>query len=618
MSNPEEMTANIAEETIVAQTDAAQQPEAPETVEVAEAVATTPRYHSMTKEELMAELQKIIDANDLNAHRSVASIKAAFYAIRSKETYHELEVYVEEGGDPSSFSSATDPSETAFKDLLGLFRERRNEFLEAEEQTRMENLNIKKGLLEQMQAIASDIDNVGANFNAFRQLQQAFRADAPVPAGAEADLWKNYQTVNETFYDCLKMNKELRDLDFKKNLEAKRQIIERARELSEAADVINAAARMQGLHAEWREVGPVAKELRDSIWEEFKALSTIVNRRHQGYFEKRKAEEQANEQAKTEIIDTIAAMDLDALKTRAAWDEAAKKVIEFQQKWRTLGFASKKANNTLLTRFRTLCDEFFSRKQEFNKSLKDAYADNLRLKIALCERAENLSSEENLQKAVEQVAKLQAEWKTVGPVTRKHSDEVWKRFNKACNVVFDARRKMHSAQRSAEQANLAAKRDIIEQLRALPTDGDQREVMGKVRELQAAWQEIGHVPYNLKDALRDDYRSACDRLYDSYSARTARRNAQKFESRIDRMKGDSRGVNRERDRLVSTLEQKKAELSTINNNLGFFNVKSSAGSSMVKEIERRAAKIQGEIDQILEKIKIIDTQKREAEKPAEA
>lgn len=610
MSNPEEMTANVLGQTTEEQTRvAAEQPEVSETVVAETETTQSPRYHSMTKEQLMEELKRIIESEDLNAHRSVAAIKAAFYAIRSKEAYEELERFVQEGGDPAAFSSQPDASESAFKDLLAVFRDRRNSYLEAEEQTRMENLSVKKELLERMKAIAADIDNVGANFQTFRQLQQDFRSEAPVPAGAESELWKNFQTVNETFYDCLKMNKELRDLDFKKNLEAKRAIIERARELSEAEDVISAAARMQGLHAEWREIGPVAKELRDSIWEEFKGFSTIVNRRHQEHFEKRKADEQANEQAKEALIQTLASMDLESLKTMGAWDEAGKKVIELQAQWRTLGFASRKNNTTLYSRFRTLCDEFFSRKNEFFKSVKDTYSENLRRKIALCERAENLGAEENVHKAAEQIAALQAEWKTVGPVARKHSDDVWKRFTKACNAIFDARRKAFSAQRSVEQNNLAVKREIVEALRALPIDGDQREVLAKVRELQTRWQETGHVPFNLKDALRDDYRTACDRLYDAYKASAARRNVQKFENRMDRMKGDARGVNRERDRLVQALEQKKSELNTINNNLGFFNVKSSAGSSLVKDIERRASKIQAEIDQIKEKIKVIDTRK---------
>lgn len=595
-------------QTMAAEAEAKQAEAYPDTVAEAEAPA---RFNTMTKEELVARLQQIVDSEDMNAHRTVAAIKAAFYAIRNKETFEEMNAFVEAGSDPDTFTSQTDAEEVRFKDLLSVFRDRRNAYLEAEEQTRMENLAAKNAILDQLRQIAEDIDNIGANFHKFHQLQQDFKVKASLPAGSENDLWKMYQTVNETFYDRLKMNKELRDLDFKKNLEAKRQLIEQAKELSEMSDPVAASARLQTLHAEWREIGPVAKELRDQIWEEFKSYSTTINRRHQEYFENRKAHELVNEEAKNEINEIIAAIDTESLKTMGAWDEAAKKVIELQAKWRTIGYATRKNNAALFTRFRTLCDDFFTRKSEFFKQVKDSYAENLKKKLDLCERAEAVAAEADVKKAADTVVKLQEEWKKAGPVTRRHSDEVWKRFNKACNSVFDARKRMHSDQRSAEQANLATKREIIEKLRQLPLEGNAKEVIGTVRELQAEWQKVGHVPFSIKDTIYAEYREVCDKIYDTYGAQAAHRRAQRFESRLDNMKNDERRVNRERERLVWSLEQKQTELQTINNNLGFFNVKSSAGSSLVKDIERRAEKIKVDIQQIKEKIAVIDARQEE-------
>lgn len=573
---------------------------------------SVPKFHSMTKEELVAELQKIIDAADMTAHRTVAAIKAAFYVVHNKEVYDEMAAFVEAGNSPEAFASGADETESRFKDLLALFRDRRNAYLEADEQNRLENLAAKNAILDQLRAIAEDIDNVGVNFTRFHQLQQDFKVKADLPAGSENDLWKLYQTISETFYDRLKMNKELRDLDFKKNLEAKKQVIERARLLLEDKDIIGSVGRLQGLHSEWREIGPVAKDLREELWNEFKTLSTAINRRHQEFFENRKAQENANKEAKEALIAELEAIDPETLKSMAAWDQAARNVIELQARWKAVGPAPRKVSATLFGRFRELCDKFFAAKSAYYTSVKESYAENLKKKTELCERVEALVDEPDRRKAMDTLTELRAEWKSVGPVSRRHSDDIWKRFSEGAQKVYDNKKKADGERKSTEQANLKAKRDVIARIQAIPLDGDQKEIIATVRELQAEWQQIGHVPFGIKDKLYAEYREACDKVYDTCGQRNRNERNARFNSRLENMKGDPRRVNRERDRLVWALEQKQAELQTINNNLGFFNVKSSAGSSLVKDIERRAERIKTDIEQLREKIAAIDAADKEA------
>ncbi|MDE7160973.1 MAG: DUF349 domain-containing protein [Muribaculaceae bacterium] len=569
-------------------------------------------YHAMGKNELVDELQKIVDEGDMTAHRTVAAIKAAFYVVHNKEVYDRMTAFVEAGNSPDAFAAPADPVEAQFKDLLALFRDRRNAYLEADEQKRLENLAAKNAILDQLRVIAEDIDNVGVNFSKFHQLQQDFKVKADLPAGSENDLWKMYQTVSETFYDRLKMNKELRDLDFKKNLEAKKLIIERAQALLEDKDIIATVGKLQTLHGEWREIGPVAKDLREEIWNEFKTLSTAINRRHQEFFEARKAEENVNKEAKEALIAELEAIDIETLKTVGAWDKAGKQVLDIQTRWRAVGPAPRKVSTQLYSRYRELCDKFFAAKSEFYNSLREQYAENLKKKIALCEKVEALLDETDHRKAMDTVTELRAEWKEVGPVSRRHSDEVWKRFSDAAQKVYDSKKRADGERKSAEQANLQIKREILESIKALPLDGDQKEVMAEVRALQARWQETGHVPYSVKDKLNTEYREACDNLYNTYGQRSRNERTARFNSRLENMKGDPRRVNRERDRLVWALEQKEAELHTINNNLGFFNVKSSAGSSLVKDIERRAERIKTDIEQLREKIAAIDAAEKES------
>jgi hypothetical protein len=576
-----------------------------ESVEI-EQTEESPRYHAMSKDELLAAMKEIMDAGNMEAHREVTAMKQAFFNLKTRENLEELNAFVEAGNQPEAFSALPDEKENEFKQLYAKFKEQRAAYLEQAEETRRQNLAKKQEILDKMKAIADDIEQVNTHFQDFQTLQQEFKAIKDVPAQAETDIWKSFQTVVEQFYDHLKMNKELRDLDFKKNLEAKRSLIEQAKKLADVSDPIAAFRTLQGLHDEWRNLGPVAKELREEIWEEFKEASSVVNKRHQEYFEQRKASEQANEEAKTKICDELDTIDLATMKSFADWTTATDRIIELQKNWKELGFASRKANTALYTRFRSACDKFFEAKAEFFKKSKEELSSNLEKKTKLCERVEALKEETDLKKAMDEVVKLQGEWKKIGGVPRKVSDALWKRFTVACNYFFDERKKQNRERRREETDNLDAKRKVIEELKALPKDGDRAEVIGKVKELQNKWNEIGFVPFKMKDRLYADYREVVDALYNAYNTRESRQRMHNFENRVSELKGDDRMMGRERDRLVRALEGRRLDLKTIENNMGFFNVKSSAGSSLLKDMEHKIKRLKDDIKEIEDKIALLD------------
>lgn len=568
------------------------------------------RIHAMTKEELRDTLKEILDTNNMEAHREVTAIKQAFFNLKSRENMVLLDAYVEAGNDPATFSAQPDVVENELKSLYAEFKERRAAFIAADEARRAENLEKKQEILTRMEEIAGDIDNVNNRFSDFRQLQSDFKEIKDIPATAETEIWKQFQGVVEHFYDNLKINKELRDFDFKKNLEAKRALIDEARALETVADPIAAFRTLQGLHDQWRAVGPVAKEIRDSIWDEFKEASTIINRRHQEYFEQRKAAEQANEEAKTALCEEVETIKVEDLKSFAEWNAATDRIIAIQKKWKEYGFASRKANAALYARFRKTCDDFFVAKAEYFQRSKDELAANLEKKIALCERAEALKGSDDLRKATDEIVKIQAEWKTIGSVPRKQSDAIWQRFTTACNYFFDERKRQSKERRHVENENLEKKRTIIERLSALPKDGDRREIMPQIKELQAEWQSVGFVPFKLKEKIYAEYRAVCDELYDAYNQREARQRMSNFQNRVSELKGDGNKINRERDRLVRICESRRTELKTIENNMGFFSVKSSAGNSMLKDMENKIKHIKQDIKELEEKIALIDAENK--------
>lgn len=567
----------------------------------------TRKYFELDKQQLIDELTKIVDEESANRHKEVNAIKQAFFSIRKKEMEEEFQRFEEdtEKEEGAVFTSEPDPLENQLKDLLAKFHELRADYLQKEEQRRMDNLTRKNEILEKLKSIAADIDNINLHIPEVRTLQEEFKAITDIPSGAVTDSWKNYQLVIEQIFDCLKMNKELRDLDFKKNLEVKRDLIEQAKALRAEEDVIEAFRKLQGLHDIWRATGPVAKEHRENIWNEFKELSTEVNKRHQEFFEARKEAERANEEAKTKICEEVEAIEIAELKTFAQWDKATDAIKDMQERWKGLGFASRKVNNALFNRFRATCDKFFAEKAAFYARIKEELAENLAKKIALCEKAEALMDSTDFRKTAEEIRALQAEWKTIGSVSRKHSDAVWQRFLNACNHFFDARKKTLNDQKKEENDNLEAKRAVIEELRNLQAE-TRDEAAKAIREAQDKWQTIGHVPFRLKDKVYEELREVINAIREKYDFRQTNARMNNFRRRVNDIKDDDKKMGRERDRLLRAIENKRNELNIYQNNLGFLNVKSSSGNTLVKEIERRSELIKADIAELQKQLALLD------------
>lgn len=562
-----------------------------------------------TKDDVMARLTRLAVDEAVEISRDeIAHLKQRFYAIRKLEQEAELAAHLAEGKDAESFMPALDPAEEEFKNMMNTVRERKAAQAAAEEEARTNNLNRKLALIEELKTISADTDNVNRTFPRVKEIQAEFKEIGEVPPTEATDLWKNYQVAVEQFYDQLKVNKDLRDYDFRKNLELKTLLCEEAEKLNDEEDIVLAFKRLQNLHDEWRQTGPVAKEVREEIWTRFKDASTQVNKKYQLFFEERKARELENEKAKTEICERVEALDFSGLKTYAAWDEITKQILAAQEEWKKLGFASRKANNALFARFRSVCDKFFTLKAEHYREMKDELANNLARKTALCEKAEALKDSTDWKKTAEELVRLQKEWKTIGTVPKKHSDNIWHRFQAACDAFFESRKANLSESRAAEQVNLKAKREVIAALKEIPLDANRGEMMPKVKELQAKWQSIGHVPMREKDKLYDEYRAACDNLYNNLGRDRGGRS--RFEDVINEMGSDEQKLYRERERILRAFEIKRNELKTYENNLGFLSSKSKSGDSMVREMERRIQRIKDDLASIEEKIKLIDSKLR--------
>lgn len=557
--------------------------------------------HKLSKDELVEKLKDILANNDMQAHRDVTLMKQAFFYIRKHETDEEANKFVEDGNNIDDFVPSPCALENEFKELMTEFKSRRAGFLEKEEETRQENLAKKLRAIDAIKALMEDVDNINRNYQEFQRLQQEFKEIKDIPQQAETEVWKQFQTVVEQFYDLLKLNKELRDLDFKKNLESKRELIRQAVELAEVPDVVDAARKLQDLHNQWREIGPVAKDIRDEIWEEFRSASATVNRRHQEYFLQRKANEQKNEEAKNSLCERMEAIVPAEIKTFADWEKTTEEVKALQAEWRTLGYASRKANNTLFARFRKSIDDFFAAKSEFYQKVRDEFKENLRKKTELCEKAEALADMENSSEAVRQIKKLQDEWKTIGSVDRRQSDIVWRRFMKACNAAYDRRRKENDSRHSEEKANLEVKTRIVADLKALAeSDAEGSEAQARLRELQDEWRATGHVPFSKKEELNNEYFDLARSLNDKLNPRRGRDGARQ------RSAGRISSNLSPRDQLLERIRLKKADLLTYENNMGFFNVKSAAGNSMVAELQRKIERIKNDIASLNEELKALD------------
>lgn len=565
------------------------------------------KYASLTKEELVKALEELVEKPFDEVKDEVPQIKAAFFAVRKEEQAREKAEFLAAGNDEAAFAAKGDACEARVKELLQQLKEKKAAYNAQLEAIKEQNLDKKRKIIDEINNISADADNINKQFSHVQELQQEFKAIGEVPAPNVTDIWKEYQMAVERFYDLLKMNKELRDYDFKKNLEIKQQLCAEAEALDDESSIVDAFKKLQELHNTWRETGPVAKELREGLWARFKAASAAVNKKYQAFFEERKQSEKANADAKTALCEKIEAIDTAALKTYAAWTDATDSIIALQNEWKKLGFASKKVNNALFARFRKSCDEFFALKAEFFKKMREELAANLAKKTELCEKAEALMDSTDWKKATDSLVELQKEWKTIGPVVKKHSDAVWKRFHTACDHFFDAKKKKVSGVHAVEHANLKSKNEIVASINALveQEDADAAEAAKQVRELMAKWQEVGHVPYKEKDKAYEAYRAAVDKAYDKFDMKATRARLANFESSIAKM-GSGDKVQRERERLVRTYEQRSSELKTYENNLGFLSARSKAGNTIVKEMERKIAKIKEDLAMLEKKIKVID------------
>lgn len=563
-------------------------------------------YMSLTKEELVDALAGLLEKPLDDIKDEVAAIKHAFYSIRKTELEAEKAAFVERGNEESAFAPMYDESENRLKELLAKYKELRAAQLEAQEAAMQENLNKKRAIIEELGKIVDDPDNINKQYQRFQQLQQDFKTIGAVPPTDDKTLWKEFQAATEKFYDLWKINKELRDYDFKKNLEIKQGLCEDAEALAEEKDVIAAFKKLQLLHDKWRETGPVVKELREDIWKRFKEASTVVNKKHQAYFEERKGKEKENEVAKTAICEEAEAIDINSLATYASWDEATKKIIDLQARWKTLGFASKKVNNELFARFRKTCDLFFAEKAAFFKRMKEESAANLAKKHELCEKAEALKDSTDWKKTAAALTALQKEWKTIGPVSKKSGDAVWKRFIAACDYFFENKNKNISDARQAEHENLKAKKEIIEKLKNIDDSLSKEEIKNQLKELSATYQQIGHVPYKEKDKVYEAYKTALNAAYDRFDLNESKMRIADFASDINEISSDKNKLYREREKLVRMYEQKKNEIKTYENNLGFFNVTSKSGGNVLKEMEKRIEKGKEELLALEKKIEMID------------
>lgn len=576
---------------------------------VAADAATAPEAaEPLTKERIVALTVELSgkDAADISRDE-VARLKQQFYAIRHTELEAEKAAFLEKGNEESAFAPMPDTEEERFKDALNIIKEKKAQHAAEVEAVREANFEAKNAIIAELTEMADDTDNVNRHFPRFRELQQAFKTTGEVPPAHVSDQWKKYQEAVERFYDQLKVNKDLRDYDFKKNLEIKQLLCLEAEKLSEEPDVVTAFKRLQELHDKWRETGPVAKEIREEIWMRFKDASAVVNKKYQAFFEERKQRENDNETAKTAICERIEALDFSTLKSFSAWDAMTKTILDAQEEWKKLGYASRKMNTVLFNRFRATCDKFFALKAEYFKNTKDELARNLAKKTELCERAEALKDSTDWKKTTDEFIALQKEWKTVGAVAKKHSDAIWHRFLEACDYFFEQKKKSTSGTRRTEQANLKEKRAVIDELKAIDCDADREAAIAKVRELMARYQGIGHVPYREKDKLYEAYRSVVNDLYDRLDMKGTGAAMANFESSISEMEGDEQKLLHERDRLMRNLDQKRSELNTFENNLGFFNSKSKNGDSMLREMQRRIQRLKDDLSVIEEKIRVIDS-----------
>ena len=564
-----------------------------------------------SKEEILRRATEIVAENETPDKEEIDNLKTTFYKLHIAERDAEQKAYLENGGDPEAYQVSPDPVEDAFKAQMGVIKERRAKLFLEQEQEKQENLQKKTEIIEKIKAMATSPDEANKSYQAFKELQQQWKEIKAVPAEKANELWRNYQLYVEQFYDLLKLNNEAREYDFKKNLELKEKLCENAERLADEKDIISAFHQLQELHQEYREIGPVSKELREQIWARFKAASTVINKRHQQHFEEMRANEEENLEKKTALCEKVENIVAAENKGAADWEKRTKEIIDIQAEWKTIGFAPQKMNVKIFERFRTACDVFFSRKADFFKAMKEKYAQNAEKKKELVEKARQLSDSTDWKSTADKFIALQKEWKTIGMVPRKLGDKLWNDFITACNHFFEARNAAHAGTRGEERENLSKKKAVIAKLKEMmgTTPDNAAET---IKQLIEEYNAIGHVPFNEKDKIYAQFHDTLDKLYKELNISVASQKLDDFKSNLKNLaKKGADVVDNERGKLMRRYEALKSEIQTYENNLGFLTAKSKKGNSLVDEMNRKVERLKDDMELVRQKIKAIDQQEQD-------
>ena len=596
---------NILEQEV--KQEVSQEAEAPEVVNEEEA---QPRKVYETKAEVLRRVQDIAHGDEAPQKDEVDYLKTVFYKLHIAEREAKQKAYLDAGGDPEQYVVTPDEDEEKFKAEMGIIKERRAKIFKEQEAEKQENLVKKLAIIDKIKAMITTPEDANKNYQDFKVLQQQWREIKNVPAEKANELWRNYQLYVEQFYDMLRLNSEAREYDFKKNKEQKERLCEAAENLANEDDVISAFHQLQKLHQEYREIGPVAKELREEIWNRFKAASTVINKRHQQHFEGVRAKEEDNLARKTALCEKVEAIAAKENKGSGDWEKHTKEIIDVQTEWKTIGFAPQKMNVKIFERFRAACDDFFGRKAEYFKGLKDTFKENADKKRALIEKAKALQDSTDWKVTGDKFIALQKEWKTIGIVPKKLGDQLWAEFLAACNKFFEARNAAGSGQRNEEHSNLDKKREVIAKLKAVAEEaGD--NVQEKVQKLVEEYNAIGHVPFKEKDKVFEEYHAVLDKLYKDLNISVAKRRLNNFKQNLKQVteRGEN-ALDNERARLFRQYEALKQEIQTYENNLGFLNASSKKGNSLIDEMNRKVQKLKDDMNLVREKIKAIDAQNK--------
>jgi len=608
---------NILEQEVkeeVIQEAAAPEVETPQPAEQAaeptEEAEEQPRKVYETKKEVLDRVKDIAHGDEAPQKEEVDYLKTVFYKLHIAEREANLKAYIEGGGDPEAYQITPDADEEAFKAEMGIIKEKRAQIFKEQEAEKQANLERKLTIIDKIKTMITSPEEANKAFQEFKALQTEWREIKNVPAEKASELWRNYQLYVEQFYDLLKLNSEAREYDFKKNLELKTKLCEAAERLAEEPDVISAFHQLQKLHAEYREIGPVNKDLREDIWNRFKAASTVINKRHQQHFEGIRAKEEDNLARKTALCEKVEAIAAEENKGSGDWERHTKQIIDIQAEWKTIGFAPQKMNVKIFERFRAACDDFFGRKAEYFKGLKDTFKENAEKKRALIEKAKALQDSTDWKKTSDKLVSLQKEWKQIGIVPKKLGDQLWEEFLGACNKFFEARNAAGAGQRGEERANLEKKRDVIEKLKAVAEETGE-DIQDKVQKLVEEYNAIGHVPFKEKDKVYEEYHAVLDKLYKDLNISVAKKRLNNFKQNLKQVaeRGEN-ALDNERARLFRQFETLKQEIQTYENNLGFLNASSKKGNSLIDEMNRKVQKLKDDLNLVREKIKAIDAENK--------